>query len=90
MVTEIQAYNAAIHEISIDFPGHEVAVMCDGGDKYWFIFDGSNGEAFGTMIYVDKKSGKANKIDFMTALIDYPDLDDCPKIDFREFAKRAS
>lgn len=85
MISEEKAYSIALKEILKDFPYYKLKTMYDIDDKYLFVFD--NAENF---VLVDKNNGKSSRIHFLTAMLDYPDIESYPKINFNKFLKRVS
>ncbi len=77
MITEEKAYDIAVNEISKDFPDDKVKTMYDVGEKYMFVFGGSE-----ILVLVNKSNGKSSRMHVLTAMLDYPYVESYPRIDF--------
>ena len=78
MITEKKAYDIAVDEISKDFPKERIKTMYDIGKKYMFIF-----EKFEILVLVNKDDGESTRMHVLTAMLEYPNIEEYPRIDFR-------
>lgn len=87
MITKEQAYEIAINEVANDFPNDKVSHMIDADEEYLFMFKELEDTTSEILVSVEKKAGNSKRIHFMTAMIDYPEIDNYPEIDFKGFTK---